>query len=268
MLTKVFVVQPFLAVSLLCSVLAFFHLVFIAATRIFLRIFFPSSEFPAEGSIFLSAISNVAWLIGVMAVCMGVVALCRMGDGCLRILSFYVAIIAAAVPLIAADQAGLFLDFGLVAVAFGALWVVGIIFPSSEFLSCGSDERKMHSMGAASQKVVSLVSTLAAAMLVTTALALHQDQSNRYDIVAYFIASVNMLTWGLYCLDKLWAEEEMARVPEVSFHALALLGGTPTAYISQQMFRHKTRKFEFQLIYWIIVVLQVLLLVVAFQLAD
>ena len=45
------------------------------------------------------------------------------------------------------------------------------------------------------------------------------------------------------------------RTPEVRLHLFELLGGWPGALVAQQVFRHKTRKLSFQLVFWGIVLL-------------
>nr|WP_255494606.1 DUF1294 domain-containing protein [Sulfurovum sp. bin170] len=75
-------------------------------------------------------------------------------------------------------------------------------------------------------------------------------------ILAYFIA-INITTFLLYGYDKLIASGDRLRVPEWNLHGVAILGGSPAGLISQQLFRHKTIKGSFQLVYWLIVVVQV-----------
>ena len=43
------------------------------------------------------------------------------------------------------------------------------------------------------------------------------------------------------------------RTPESTLHLLELLGGWPGGLVAQQVFRHKTRKFSYQLTFWCIV---------------
>ncbi|WP_454255429.1 DUF1294 domain-containing protein [Pseudomonas sp. Marseille-Q8238] len=57
--------------------------------------------------------------------------------------------------------------------------------------------------------------------------------------------------WG----DKNSAQSGRWRTPENTLHATELLGGWPGALVAQQVFRHKTRKVEFQLVFWFIVLL-------------
>jgi uncharacterized membrane protein YsdA (DUF1294 family)/cold shock CspA family protein len=60
-------------------------------------------------------------------------------------------------------------------------------------------------------------------------------------------------SFGLYWTDKRSAAAERRRVPEHRLHLAALLGGWPGALVAQQVFRHKTRKASFQVVFWAIV---------------
>jgi uncharacterized membrane protein YsdA (DUF1294 family) len=72
----------------------------------------------------------------------------------------------------------------------------------------------------------------------------------------YFLA-INFVAGILYLVDKIIAgKNKFTRVPERVLHTLALLGGSPTALISQKLFRHKISKKSFIIIYWLIVLLQ------------
>ncbi len=78
-------------------------------------------------------------------------------------------------------------------------------------------------------------------------------------LLSYLIA-INISTFLLYGYDKLISAGETLRVPEWNLHALAILGGSPAGLSAQKFFHHKTIKGSFQLVYWIIVALQVGLL--------
>jgi len=99
--------------------------------------------------------------------------------------------------------------------------------------------------------IVSLVMTLA-----IFAYATQQLQT----LLAYLIA-VNVTTFLLYGYDKFISKGERLRVPELNLQALALLGGSPSALLAQKFFRHKTIKQSFQILYWIIVAIQFMLLI-------
>ncbi len=71
-----------------------------------------------------------------------------------------------------------------------------------------------------------------------------------------YIAAINLVTLGLYGYDKLVAGGEAGRIPELILHGVALVGGSPAAWAGQQVWRHKTAKSRFQLIFWGIVLIQ------------
>ncbi|KPG95825.1 hypothetical protein AEQ67_17850 [Pseudomonas sp. RIT-PI-q] len=72
-------------------------------------------------------------------------------------------------------------------------------------------------------------------------------------LAAYGIVSV--LAFFLYWSDKRKARADSWRTPENVLHALELAGGWPGALLAQQVFRHKTRKLSFQLVFWVIVLM-------------
>ena len=75
-------------------------------------------------------------------------------------------------------------------------------------------------------------------------------------LFAYLLA-INLTTFGLYGYDKFISSSDKLRVPEWNLQALAFLGGSPAGLLAQKFFRHKTIKGSFQIIYWVIVVVQV-----------
>lgn len=72
-------------------------------------------------------------------------------------------------------------------------------------------------------------------------------------LAAYPVASLICLL--LYWQDKQQARTQAWRTPEKVLHASELLGGWPGALLAQQLFRHKTRKVSYQLVFWGIVLL-------------
>ena len=66
---------------------------------------------------------------------------------------------------------------------------------------------------------------------------------------------VSLFSFCQYWLDKQHAQKGRWRTPENSLHIAELLGGWPGALVAQQVFRHKTRKASFQLVFWAIVAL-------------
>ena len=83
--------------------------------------------------------------------------------------------------------------------------------------------------------------------------------SQKMHILIAYLLSINLATFLLYGYDKLISSGEHLRVPELNLQALSLLGGSPAALMAQKFFRHKTIKGSFQVVYWLIVVLQIFL---------
>ncbi len=82
-------------------------------------------------------------------------------------------------------------------------------------------------------------------------------------LVAYFF-SINIVTFLLYGFDKFISSRNFLRVSENTLHLLALFGGSLAALASQQVFWHKVNKRSFQIIYWLIVIVQSILLYLIF----
>ncbi|MBY0527760.1 MAG: DUF1294 domain-containing protein [Gemmataceae bacterium] len=78
--------------------------------------------------------------------------------------------------------------------------------------------------------------------------------------LAAWLVAVNLTAVAYYRYDKWQAQRVGRRVPEVVLHGLAFAGGSPGAYAAMQLFRHKTIKGSFRVVFWIIVVLQAALL--------
>ncbi len=69
------------------------------------------------------------------------------------------------------------------------------------------------------------------------------------------VAVTSLCTFGAYGIDKRRAQTGNRRIPEKTLQFLALVGGWPGALVGQQVFRHKTQKLSFQLVFWMVVVL-------------
>ena len=68
-------------------------------------------------------------------------------------------------------------------------------------------------------------------------------------------AVTSCIAFALYGLDKSAARRGMWRTPELTLHAVSLIGGWPGALLAQSVFRHKTRKQPFRTVFWVTVVL-------------
>ena len=76
--------------------------------------------------------------------------------------------------------------------------------------------------------------------------------------VAWLILGVDVLVSAVavlaYRSDKLAAQRGRRRTEENALHVMELSGGWPGALIAQQLYRHKTRKRSFQIVFWLMVV--------------
>ncbi|MHC4742879.1 MAG: DUF1294 domain-containing protein [Planctomycetota bacterium] len=73
------------------------------------------------------------------------------------------------------------------------------------------------------------------------------------------LIGVNAVVFLFYGFDKQQAIAQRQRIPELVLHGLALLGGTPGAFLGQILFRHKTQKLKFKITFAAIVILQIVL---------
>ena len=68
-----------------------------------------------------------------------------------------------------------------------------------------------------------------------------------------YIISINTVTFFLYGYDKMVAKVGLLRVPELVLHVATFAGGTPSAFVGQNLFKHKTSKSKFRRMFWFIV---------------
>jgi uncharacterized membrane protein YsdA (DUF1294 family) len=71
-----------------------------------------------------------------------------------------------------------------------------------------------------------------------------------------YLITISLITFLFYGYDKYQAKNKSQRIPEIVLHLLTLLGGTLGAFSGQILFRHKTKKWKFQLVFIMIVVVQ------------
>ncbi len=117
----------------------------------------------------------------------------------------------------------------------------------------------VHVIAGAKQKSPYAIFGIISAIIFTSLFGLLYFYKKTNPIISYLIA-INITTFLLYGYDKIISSTERLRVPEYNLHALALLGGSPAGLSAQKFFRHKTVKKSFQLVYWLIVFVQITLL--------
>ena len=66
---------------------------------------------------------------------------------------------------------------------------------------------------------------------------------------------MSLVCFTVYAADKAAARAGRWRTSEATLHALALACGWPGALLAQQLLRHKSRKTEFRVVFWVTVML-------------
>ncbi|MGH8054296.1 MAG: DUF1294 domain-containing protein [Stenotrophomonas sp.] len=82
------------------------------------------------------------------------------------------------------------------------------------------------------------------------------------------ISSLSLLALIFYLSDKAAAQGNRWRTPESTLHLIALLGGWPGALLAQGLFNHKTSKRNFQRVFWVTVVFNILGVIALVTLKD
>lgn len=72
----------------------------------------------------------------------------------------------------------------------------------------------------------------------------------------YHLVCINLITFIAYGADKYAAKRGQWRIPEVQLHTLEFLGGWIGGFIAQKIFHHKNRKKSYQIMFWLMLVLQ------------
>jgi uncharacterized membrane protein YsdA (DUF1294 family) len=90
------------------------------------------------------------------------------------------------------------------------------------------------------------------------------------DLLASWLLAINLAAFLTYAYDKIQAQRaeglsgkhRVSRVPEKALLALTALGGCFGAFLSMRLFRHKTAKTEFQVVFWLIASAEIILVAV------
>jgi uncharacterized membrane protein YsdA (DUF1294 family) len=108
-----------------------------------------------------------------------------------------------------------------------------------------------------------LLSLVLALALTLGLFWLFRLQVTWYSLLICWLLAVNVVAFCYYGYDKARARGSRSRVPEIVLHGLALAGGTLGAYAGMHLFRHKTVKGSFRIVFWTIALLQVALVTAA-----
>lgn len=78
-------------------------------------------------------------------------------------------------------------------------------------------------------------------------------------LTAYAFATVgcSVVAFTLYGTDKRRARKGRRRISERTLHGISLCGGWPGAFFAQRVFRHKTQKLPFRIVFFLTVTMHV-----------
>ena len=83
------------------------------------------------------------------------------------------------------------------------------------------------------------------------------NQMSPWLILAAWLLLINLIAYAAFGMDKGRAQRKRWRIAEKDLLLLAVLGGTPGAYLGRMRFRHKTQKREFSVLLHLIAVMQI-----------
>lgn len=72
----------------------------------------------------------------------------------------------------------------------------------------------------------------------------------RAGIVGAVVLLASAVAFVAMWRDKRAAERNARRTPEATLHLIELAGGWPGSLVAQRLFRHKTRKLSYQVVFW------------------
>lgn len=107
-----------------------------------------------------------------------------------------------------------------------------------------------------------LVIGIASALVLLAGLVIVLDQPQSLPLwLALWAAAFSIAAYGVYAYDKAQAQGNGLRVPEAVLHLMSALGGSPGSFVAMRTLHHKTKKAQFQAIFWLIVAAQAALLI-------
>lgn len=78
-------------------------------------------------------------------------------------------------------------------------------------------------------------------------------------VLIYYLA-INVLLFLLMGWDKSRAVKEKLRIPESQIYTLSLIGGGLGGFLGMQVFKHKSRKISFRIVFILSIVVHIFLI--------
>jgi uncharacterized membrane protein YsdA (DUF1294 family)/cold shock CspA family protein len=101
---------------------------------------------------------------------------------------------------------------------------------------------------------------LGSALLLLVGLANALDRPASFALwLLFWVIAMSLTALGLYGYDKAQAINGGQRIPEAVLHLVTALGGSPGAFVGMRLFHHKTGKAAFQVVFWVILAVQLAL---------
>lgn len=80
-------------------------------------------------------------------------------------------------------------------------------------------------------------------------------------MLVYYLIIINIIEFILMGLDKLFAIKHKERIPEITLLFLSFIGGSIGAILGMIIFKHKTKKWKFKILYTIFLLMHILLII-------
>ncbi len=86
-------------------------------------------------------------------------------------------------------------------------------------------------------------------------------QGANLDFLLSWLIAITLVTFSAFGIDKGMAKAGRGRIPESVLLTLTFAGGTVGALLGRYMFNHKTSKKSFRAKFWVVVLIQILIIV-------
>ena len=105
-----------------------------------------------------------------------------------------------------------------------------------------------------------IVWLIGATLLLVQAFREKTQLSALFAIYLLLTVACSAVVFVLYGIDKRRAIKVKPRISERTLHLFALAGGWPGAYLGSRLFRHKTLKVSFRVVFWLTVAVHLMVI--------